>query len=205
MTIDAGSIMTQPVVAIRPDATVAEVANLLVTKGISAVPVCDDAGRLLGMISEGDLLRPFGLAHALRRAWWLEILARDGEWVPELVEYLRSKPQTARDLMSQSVVSISEHTTLGELADLLLRHRIKRVPVVRDGKVVGVVSRADLVRALAANPEALVDAEWRPSLAGENAPAPYLPPLRAVAFGSQHNRAAATRRTVPHPETSRPV
>lgn len=135
------------------------------------------------MISEGDLLRPFGLAHALGRAWWLEMLAKGVEWTPKLLEYLRANHRTARDLMSKPVVSVTESATVGDIADLLLRHRIKRVPVLRGRKVVGVVSRADLVRALAANPEVFANLEWHPSLAGENTP--YMRSLRMTGFDSQ--------------------
>jgi CBS domain-containing protein len=181
MSMDAGSIMNQPVVVTRPEHTVAAVANLLATKGISAVPVCDDSGSLLGMISEGDLLRPFGLAHALGRAWWLEVLANGGERIPKLLDYLRANHRSAQDLMSKPVVTVTERATLGEIAELFLRHRIKRVPVVRNGKIVGVVSRADLVRAMASNPEVFDSTDRVPPLVGENTPAPY---LRGNALGS---------------------
>ncbi len=155
MSVDAASIMTRDVVTCGPDATVAEVAALLVKHDISAVPVCDKDGRLLGMLSEGDLMRPFGAANEMRRAWWLGMLAEGTELAPEFLDYVRVDKRRAHDLMTRDVLTATERTSAGELADLISKHHIKRVPILRDGKLVGIVSRADLVRALARSPGAL--------------------------------------------------
>jgi CBS domain-containing protein len=157
MALTAENIMTRDVVCVRPDDPVAKVAKLLSDKEISAVPVCDEAGKVLGMVSEGDLLRPFGKENALRRAWWLNLLAEGTDLAPAFVEYLRLDNRRARDLMVSPVVTAPHDASLSEIADLLTRHRIKRVPIVREGRLVGIVSRADVVRALAGNPEALVE------------------------------------------------
>jgi CBS domain-containing protein len=148
MSVDAASVMTRDVITIGPDATVAEVAGLLGKHEISAVPVCDANGALLGIVSEGDLMRPFGVANEMRRAWWLELLAEGTDLAPEFVDYIRVDKRRAQELMTRDVVTASERTGLPAIADLMSKHRIKRVPILRDGKLVGIVSRADLVRAL---------------------------------------------------------
>jgi len=155
MPIDAAGIMTTQVVSIGPDDTVAKVARLLADKHISAVPVCDADGTLLGMLSEGDLMRLFGTETSTRRAWWLRMLAEGTDLAPEFLAYVREDQRRARELMTSPVISVTERTSAREIADLMMRHRIKRVPVVRDGKVVGIVARADLVRAIAQTPDAL--------------------------------------------------
>jgi CBS domain-containing protein len=155
MSIDAANIMTTKVVAAGPDDTVAQVARLLATNQISAVPVCDADGKLLGMLSESDLLRPFAAETATRRAWWLHLLAEGTDLAPEFLNYVREDQRHARDLMVTPVITVTERTSVREIADLMMRHHIKRVPVLRDGKVVGIVARADLVRAIASSPDAL--------------------------------------------------
>jgi CBS domain-containing protein len=155
MPVDAASIMTRDVVTVGPEATVAEVSATLASHEISAAPVCDPDGRLLGMLSEGDLMRPFGAANEMRRAWWLGMLAEGTELAPEFLDYVRLDKRRARDLMTRDVITATEGTSTAELADMLSRHRIKRVPILRDGKLVGIVSRADLVRVLARSPGGL--------------------------------------------------
>jgi CBS domain-containing protein len=158
MSITAADIMTKTVRTARPDASVAEVARILSDNEISAVPVCDAAGQLLGMLSEGDLLRPVGKTNATKRAWWLNVLAEGTELAPSFLECISVENQRARNLMVGPVITASPHATIPELADLLTRHRIKRVPIVEDGKVVGIVSRADLVLTLARTPDAVAEA-----------------------------------------------
>ena len=155
MSIDAANIMTTKVIAARPDDTVAQVARLLAMNQISAVPVCDAEGNLLGMLSEGDLLRPVTTETETRRAWWLRLLAEGTELAPEFLNYVREDQRRAKDLMVTPVITVTERTSVREIADLMMRHHIKRVPVLRDGKIVGIVARADLVRAIASSPDAL--------------------------------------------------
>jgi CBS domain-containing protein len=157
MTTDAASIMTRNVVTAGPDDTVARVAALLAEHDISAVPVCDKDGKLLGMLSEGDLMHPFGQENALRRAWWLGMLAEGTDLAPEFLDYVRLDRRRAKDLMKTDVVTATDRASAGEIADLLDKHKIKRVPIVHDGKLVGIVSRADLIRAMARSPDALTD------------------------------------------------
>jgi CBS domain-containing protein len=155
--LDAATIMTRDVVTAGPDATVTTIAKLLADHGISALPICDAAGKLVGMLSEGDLMRPFTQGNERRRSWWLNLLAEGTDLAPEFVEYVRLDNRCARDLMQTAVITATDTTSASALAELLTEHRIKRVPILRDGKLVGIVSRADLVRALAQSPEALVD------------------------------------------------
>lgn len=157
MTLEAAAIMTPAVITVRPDETVARVAEMLTQHGISAVPVCDGEGRLVGMISEGDLMRPFGHENALRRDWWLNLLAEGTELAAEFLDYIRLDRHRASDLMSRTVISAPPTASVGEIADLLARHRIKRVPIVSDDRLVGIVSRADIVRTLAREPEAAAE------------------------------------------------
>jgi CBS domain-containing protein len=148
--MNARDVMTRDVVSVASDTPMRKIAALLVEKRISGVPVVDGSGAPIGMVSEGDLIGRSEAEREARQDWWLMTLA-EGEAVnPEFLASL-SYP-TARDMMSTPVISIAEETSLGEIAELLTTHRIKRVPVVCDGRLVGIVSRADLVRALVARP-----------------------------------------------------
>jgi CBS domain-containing protein len=172
MTMDAARIMTRRTITARPDSTVAEVAGLLSQHDISAVPVCADDGTLLGIISEGDLLRPFREEHSLRRAWWLGVLSAGEPMAHALARYLQQDHRHAEDLMTRTVISASETLAPEDIAKLLLRHNIKRVPITRNGLLVGLVSRADLIRALARQKSSVDDQDWHPNSAGSDNPAP---------------------------------
>jgi CBS domain-containing protein len=150
----AADIMTRFVVTAGPDATVGEVARILAQHAISAVPICAADGELLGILSEGDLLRPFTQSNEQRRSWWLEVLAEGDELAPEFLDYVRLDRRRARDLMQTDLITADERTPIAQIAELLTRHRIKRVPIVRDGKLLGIVTRADLVRTIVRTPEA---------------------------------------------------
>ncbi|MDD2875938.1 MAG: CBS domain-containing protein [Acidiphilium sp.] len=152
----AKTVMTSKVISIRPDDLVPAAAAVLATHNISAAPVVDAAGTLVGMLSEGDLIRPFGAKNQVHRAWWLDMLAEGGELAPAFLDYIRLDLHKAADLMVRPVITVTEDTTITDIADLLAEHHIKRVPVLRDGRVVGIVSRADLVRVLAKSPEQLL-------------------------------------------------
>lgn len=149
MTIKAADIMTRTVVTAKPDDTVRVIAQRLADHGISAVPVCDDAGHVVGMVSEGDLLSPFTKDRMLKRAWWLELLAEGQDLAPEFQAYLQQDGRRARDLMTAPVVTATDDASLPELADLVTGKKVKRLPILHNGALVGIVSRADLVRALA--------------------------------------------------------
>jgi len=157
MTVTAAEIMTTSVKTARPDSSVAEVARILSENDISAVPVCGPGGEVLGMLSEGDLLRPVGRETSRKRAWWLNLLAEGTDLAPDFLACISTENQRAANLMVGPVITASPETGLPEMADLLVRHHIKRLPIMEDGKLVGIVSRADLVRALARTPSAIAE------------------------------------------------
>lgn len=142
-------VMTPNVITVDQDTSVQGLATLLSERAISAAPVVDSSGRMLGIVSEGDLLHRAELGTERpgerRHSWWLEHfasgLARD---------YVKSHGRTVKDIMTRDVITVVEETNLADVAMLLETNRIKRVPVMRDGKIVGIVSRANLVRALGA-------------------------------------------------------
>ncbi len=148
--MQAKDMMTSPVLTISPDATVVEIAQLLLERHISAAPVVDDAGKLVGIVSEGDLMRRPESGTERHPSWWLSLISDPRK---EAREFVKHHGLHARDVMSRHVVSVSETTPLQEVASLLEKHRIKRVPVLRDGKVVGIVSRANILQALVAQPK----------------------------------------------------
>jgi CBS domain-containing protein len=147
--MNARNIMSKPVISVHPDMPLREVAKLMLDKGITAVPVVDDKGAVIGIVSEGDLIRPERPAREAWRQSWLEIFAEGEPLAPELLDWLRSQNHSARAVMSAPVIAVSEDTELGEIARVLVTHRIKRVPVIRDGCVTGIIARSDLLRALA--------------------------------------------------------
>jgi len=151
--MQARDLMTTDVTVVPPDMPARKIAMILLDRGISAVPVVDAAGAPIGMVSEGDLMGRREDARGQRREWWLTLLAEGEALNPEFLAHLRSMEFTAKDVMSTPVVTVSESTEAAEIAELLSSYRIKRVPVVRDGKIVGIVSRADLVRGQTGHPK----------------------------------------------------
>jgi CBS domain-containing protein len=145
----ARDVMNSAVVAVRPDTPINDIAKALRDHAISAVPVIDHAGLPVGMVSEGDLIGRDDADREARRDWWLTLLAEGEALNPEFLASVHSPDRRARDVMTAPVVTVGEETEIDEIARLLTAHRIKRVPVLRDGRIVGIVSRADLVRALA--------------------------------------------------------
>lgn len=143
----ARDVMTTSVATVPAHLPVEEVARFLLDRRISGAPVVDDDDRVIGMVSEGDLLRRPETGTLQPRSWWLWLLGAPGD---QASEYVKTHGRRAADVMTRDVVTVSEDTPLAELAGLLEKRRIKRVPVVRDGKLVGIVSRADILRALAA-------------------------------------------------------
>lgn len=142
----AADVMVRNVITISPDATVGEVADLLLTHRISAVPVVDK-GNIVGIISEGDLLRRAEAGTEFRRSHWLEWMT-PGQTLA--AEFVKSHARRVSDVMTRRVISVTPDTPLNEVATMLEKNGIKRVPVVENGKLVGILSRANLVQALAA-------------------------------------------------------
>jgi CBS domain-containing protein len=148
--MNAKDVMTTEVVTVSPETTVQDLAKILSEKGISGTPVVDADQRLVGIVSEGDLLHraETGTERRVqrRRSWWLESVAAEQEMARD---YVKAHGRTVADIMTRDVITAEETADLADLAMLLETRRIKRVPVVSGGKLVGIVSRANLVRALA--------------------------------------------------------
>jgi len=143
----ATDIMTAPAITVGPDTPVAEIAALLASHRISAVPV-EEGDRLVGLVSEADLLHRHEIgtdASARARAGWRWLLGHDSS----PAEYAKSHGLQARDLMTRDVISIGADTPIDEIVALLEERKVKRVPVMRGAEVIGIVSRADVVRAVA--------------------------------------------------------
>jgi CBS domain-containing protein len=142
----AADVMVTDVITLRPDDTVQHAASVLLDRGISAAPVVAADGKLDGLVSEGDLVRRAEIGTARRRSWWLELLT-----TPEAraQDYVRSHAVKVADVMTTDVVTATEGSSLADIVTLLEKNGIKRVPVVRDGKVVGIVSRRNIVQAFA--------------------------------------------------------
>jgi CBS domain-containing protein len=157
----AMDVMTTDVVTVDPTTSVQALAMLLSERCISGVPVVDSNDRLVGIVSEGDLLHRVETGTerltGRRRSWWLDTIASDQELARD---YVKSHGRTAKDVMTCDVISVTDTTELADVAMLLETKRIKRVPVLRDGKLVGILSRANLVRALAiTRGEPVIDAD----------------------------------------------
>lgn len=145
--MQVADIMTTDVVSVQPDATVQEIAGVLLKHRISAVPVTGSEGQVVGIVSEGDLMRRSEIETAARHSWWLAEVLSPGE---DPTNYIKTHGRKAADVMTRKVISVTADVPLREVAGLLERHHIKRVPVVRDGKLAGIISRANILQALAA-------------------------------------------------------
>jgi CBS domain-containing protein len=138
-------VMTRNCITVAPDATVEEAVNIMLSRHISGLFVVDKEGVLAGVITEGDLLRRDELGTERDRPWWLRLLvspARQAE------DFTRANGRYVRDVMTEDVLSVPQDAQLEQVVATMEKNRIKRLPVTADGRVVGVVSRADLLRAL---------------------------------------------------------
>lgn len=142
----ARDIMSTPVITVGPDTAVRDIAGLLFKHRISAVPVLED-GKLAGVVSEADLMHRHEIGTDERRtgSWWSRVFGPHRS----VADYVKSHATRARDIMTVDVVSVGPDTPLARIATLLDKHRIKRVPVMDGAELVGIVSRSNLVQALA--------------------------------------------------------
>jgi CBS domain-containing protein len=147
--MNAADIMTTQVVTIAADATAKDAAELMLNNHISALPVVDASGKLLGIVSEGDLVRRAELGTARSRSWWLELLTPNRTLA---TDYVKSHGHKVSELMTRDLVTAKPDTPIAEIALLLEENAIKRVPIVDKGKLVGIVARANLIQALAGRP-----------------------------------------------------
>lgn len=146
----AKHVMTWPVKTGKVDMTVREAARTMSENHISALPIVDEAGKLVGVVSEGDLVRRAEIGTHIQRSWWLSMLLTDKRLADE---YTRSHAAKVGDVMSRKVISVEPETSLSEIARIFERNQIKRVPVLGSGKLVGIVTRSNLVQAIATAPQ----------------------------------------------------
>ena len=158
--MNAKDIMTPSVVSIAPDASISAAAHLMLQNKFSGLPVIDSSGQLVGIVTEGDFLRRIEIGTERRRRRWTEFFIGPGRLADE---YSRSSGRTVSDVMTQDVQTVGLDASLEEIVRMMERHRIKRVPVVEAGRVVGIVTRANLLLALAS-----VADEIAPSSAEDN-------------------------------------
>jgi CBS-domain-containing membrane protein len=142
--MNAADIMITDVITVHPETTTKDAALILVENGISAAPVVDAEGRLVGIVSEGDLIRRAEIGTDKRRSWWLDFLSS-----PETraSDFVRSHAVKVADVMTKEVVTATRDTSLSQIANMLERNGIKRVPIVEGDRIAGIVSRANLLRA----------------------------------------------------------
>ena len=141
----AKDVMTRDLISVTPDATVLQAARLMLQHHISGLPVVDASGKLVGILSEGDFLRRRETATQRRRSRWLEFLMGPGKIASE---YTHSHGSNVAEVMTGEVRTVGEDADLEQIVELMEKHRIKRVPVLRDGRVAGIVTRSNLLHAM---------------------------------------------------------
>jgi CBS domain-containing protein len=142
----ATDIMSREVVTVSPDDTVLHAARLMLQKRFSGLPVVDAAGALVGMVTEGDLLRRAEIGTVRRRPRWLEFLISPGRLAEE---YSRTAGRFVKEIMARDVLAVTEDTELDEIVGLMERNKVKRIPVTHGNRLVGIVTRQNIVRAFA--------------------------------------------------------
>ncbi len=148
--VRARDVMTAKVISVGPDEPTRKIARLLLDNGISAVPVVNSDGTPIGIVSEGDLIGRGDMERLARQDWWLALITGQQALDDDLQARLQATDRTARDVMTSPLVTVAEDTVIDQIAQLLTIHHIKRVPVLHDTRIVGIVSRADLLRVVAA-------------------------------------------------------
>jgi CBS domain-containing protein len=146
--MNAADVMVRKVATVGPDASVLEAIKLMAEHDVSALPVVDEAGRIVGIVSEADLIRREEIGTEKRRPWWLEAMTPATMLAKDFAKFHGRK---VAEVMSDHVIFACEDASLAEIAGILERNRIKRVPIVRDGKLAGIVSRVNLIQAVASS------------------------------------------------------
>ena len=179
----AADVMIPNVITVGVDASIGEVAAILLNNHISAAPVVDENGELVGIVSEGDLIRRPEIGTSERHSWWLELISN--EWA-SATECIKSHSRKVADVMTRDVITAKPDTPLGDIAAMLERNRIKRVPIVEEGKLAGLVSRANILQALASATKKLSslatanDSELRKKVQSRLAAEPWHPSMLTV-------------------------
>jgi CBS domain-containing protein len=167
--MQARDVMTLQVYVVKADAPIMDAVRLMLQNRISGLPVVGSNGELVGIVTEGDFLRRGEIGTQRRRSRWLEFLIGPGRLADE---YVHACGRKVEEVMTRDPITITEDTPLTEVVELMERHRIKRLPVVRQGKIVGIVSRANIMHAMAslarnAESPAKSDAAMRDQILGE--------------------------------------
>lgn len=142
----ARDVMISPVITVKPSTTVEDVARLFLDKKISAAPVLDDTGMLIGIISEADLLHRVEAGTERRRSWWLQAFIEDETLA---TEYVKAHGRQVSDVMTRGVIVAAPDTPLHEIAASMEKNAVKRLPIMENGQLVGIVSRSNLLQAVA--------------------------------------------------------
>ena len=175
-------VMTPKVISVGADETVVNAARLMLRHQISGLPVIDKEGELVGIVTEGDFLRRGELGTQRRRPKWLEFVLGPGKLAQE---YVQASSKKVEDVMTPDPQTIGEDESLETVVDMMERHRIKRIPVTRGGRVVGIISRANLMHALAsvardANPPTGDDSTIRDSIMATIARQDWAPHVNVI-------------------------
>jgi CBS domain-containing protein len=142
----AHQIMTRPVISVTPETTIVDAANTMLQKHVSGLPVVDAAGKLVGIISEGDFIRRSEIGTQRKRGRFLKFILGPGQ---EAIDFVREHGRKIAEIMTPEPVTISEDTPLEEIVQLMEKNNVKRLPVTRGNKIVGIVSRSNLLQAVA--------------------------------------------------------
>ncbi|MGI9420906.1 MAG: CBS domain-containing protein [Geminicoccaceae bacterium] len=145
--MQAKDVMTTKLVTAEAETSVRDIAKLMLAHRISGIPIVDKSERVLGMVSEGDLMRRPESETERAPSWWLEAVFSPRD---KAADYVKVHGTKAGDVMTRNVLTVDEDMPIRDVARLLEEHRFKRVPVVRDGKLVGIISRANLLHGLVA-------------------------------------------------------
>jgi CBS domain-containing protein len=142
----AHQIMTRPVITVTPDTTIVDAATIMLQRHVSGLPVVDASGKLLGVVSEGDFIRRAEIGTGRKRGRWLRFILGPGK---SASDFVHEHGRKVSEIMSTSPLTITEDTALAEIVALMEKNHVKRLPVMRGSQVVGIVSRANLLQAVA--------------------------------------------------------
>jgi CBS domain-containing protein len=142
----AHQIMTRPVVTVTPETTVVEAANIMLQRHFSGLPVVEASGKLIGIISEGDFIRRSEIGTQRKRGRWLKLILGPGK---EATDFVHEHGRKVAEIMTPDPLSVTEDTPLEEIVQLMEKHNVKRLPVLHGDLLVGIVSRANLLQAVA--------------------------------------------------------
>ncbi|HVY13591.1 MAG TPA: CBS domain-containing protein [Rhodopila sp.] len=143
--MNVSDVMTRNVISVGPDDTVEQAVKTMLERRISGLLVVDKGGNLAGVVTEGDLLRRDEIGTETDRPWWLRLLVSPSR---QAADFVRANGRYVKDIMTTDVLTVAHDAPLEDVVSTMEKNRIKRLPVTRDGRVVGIVSRADLLRAL---------------------------------------------------------